>query len=136
MKLQLELFVEDVERSVAFYTGVLGFEVLKRKEDGYTALAQGEALIALNRRSTLHPSHLIHARPGEPLGRGVEVALLVEDVRATYDRVVARDWPQSTELTHQPWDPRISAFSIRTGTISGSAAKTSKRPTMRTGGWT
>ena len=103
MKLQLELFVEDVERSVDFYTGVLGFEVLKRKEDGYTALAQGEALIALNRRSTLHPTHPIHARPGEPLGRGVEIALMVEDVRATYDRVAARDWPRSTELTHQPW---------------------------------
>ena len=103
MKLQLELFVEDVERSLAFYTGVLGFEVLKRKEDGYTALAQGEAVIALNRRSTLDPTHPIHARPGEPLGRGVEIALMVEDVRATYDRVAAKDWPRSTELTHQPW---------------------------------
>ncbi len=103
MKLQLELFVEDVERSVDFYTGVLGFEVLKRKEDGYTALAQGQALIALNRRSTLDSTHPIHARPGEPLGRGVEIALMVEDVRATYDRVGARDWPRSTELTRQPW---------------------------------
>ena len=106
MKLQLELFVEDVERSLAFYTGVLSFEVLKRKEDGYTALAQGEALIALNRRSTLDSTHPIHARPGEPLGRGVEIALMVENVRATHDRVAARDWPRSTELTHQPWGAR------------------------------
>ncbi len=103
MKLQLELFVEDVDRSVAFYTGVLGFDVLKRKEDGYTALARGDALIALNRRSTLAPTHPNHARPGERLGRGVEIALMVEDVRATYDRVAARDWPRSTELTRQPW---------------------------------
>jgi uncharacterized glyoxalase superfamily protein PhnB len=33
----------------------------------------------------------------------VEIALMVEDVRATYDRVAASDWPRSTELTLQPW---------------------------------
>ncbi len=41
MRLQLELFVDDVERSLAFYNAVLGFRVKDRKEDGYTALALG-----------------------------------------------------------------------------------------------
>ena len=103
MRLHLELFVDDVGRSAAFFTGVLGFRIVKQTMDGYTALARGDAAISLNRRERLPADHPVHAHPGEPLGRGVEVVLYVEDVRAAYDDVVASGWPRSGELLLQPW---------------------------------
>ncbi len=103
MRLQLELFVDDVERSLAFYTAVLGFEVVRQAQDGYTALALGDAAISLNERRSLPADHPVQARPDEPLGRGVEVVLYVEDVQAAHDGVVASGWPRSSELALQPW---------------------------------
>lgn len=103
MRLQLELFVDDIERALAFYTGVLGFQVGKQTEDGYTALARGDAAISLNKRQSLPSDHPVQAGPGEPLGRGVEVVLYVEDVQAAYDGVVASGWPRSSELVLRPW---------------------------------
>lgn len=106
MRLQLELFVDDVERSRSFYAGVLGFQVGTQAEDGYAALAHGDAAISLNRRQSLPPDHPVQARPGEPLGRGVEVVLYVEGVQATCDGVVASGWPRSSELSLRPWGGR------------------------------
>ena len=103
MRLQLELFVEDVERSAVFYTGVLGFQIEKRNEDGYTALTRGDAAISLNKRQSLPAEHPVQARPGEPLGRGIEVVLYVKDIQATYHGVVASAWPRSSELSPRPW---------------------------------
>lgn len=106
MRLQLKLFVDDVERSLAFYTGVLDFRVSEQAEDGFTALARGDAAISLNRRQSLPADHPVQARSGEPLGRGVEVVLYVEDVQATYEGVVASGWPRSSELLLRPWGER------------------------------
>lgn len=103
MRLQLEFFVDDIERSLAFYTEVLGFQIRAQGEDGYIALARGDATISLNKRSSLPIDHPVQARPGEPLGRGVEVVLYVEDVHATYEGVVASGWPRSSELSLWPW---------------------------------
>jgi len=43
---KFELFVDDADRSIGFYTA-LGFEVAHRKEDGYTTLRSGSTVVAL-----------------------------------------------------------------------------------------
>ena len=46
MSLRLELFVQDMEQSIAFYVHILGFEVLRREED-YASLRKGTCLFGL-----------------------------------------------------------------------------------------
>ena len=103
MQIQPELFVADLDRSLAFYRDVLGFRILRQEASGFTELAQGDATLALNRLEVLGPDHPIRPSPGEPLGRGVELVLFVDDVAALHHDVAAKGWPLSTALTDQPW---------------------------------
>jgi catechol 2,3-dioxygenase-like lactoylglutathione lyase family enzyme len=103
MHLHIEFFVVDLERSTSFYTSVLGFSVVRRKPDGFTELALGDAIIALNDERILGPDHPARPASGERIGKGVEVVLVTEDVSDAYERVLASGWPISTPLTRQPW---------------------------------
>ena len=103
MELHVEFFVADLERSRDFYTRVLGFAITRQKDDGFTELRRGSAVLALNSETILNLDH--PARPGanERIGKGVEIVLVVEDLDAVYEQVLASQWPLSTPMTDQPW---------------------------------
>lgn len=101
--LQVELFVADLDASIAFYTRILGFEMGERQTDGYAPLANGPVGIALNARATLPEDHPIYLAPGERPGRGVEFVLWAADLHALYAHVQERGWPISGALQRQPW---------------------------------
>lgn len=103
MHLHIEFFVEDIARSRAFYTGILGFAVARQKADGFTELRRGSATIALNDRQILNPDHPARPAAGERIGKGVEVVLVEDSLEELYDHVLASGWPISTPLTKQPW---------------------------------
>jgi catechol 2,3-dioxygenase-like lactoylglutathione lyase family enzyme len=103
MELHVEFFVEDLARSREFYCAVLGFGIMRQKEDGFTELAQGAATLALNSLSILAPDHPARPGPQERIGKGVELVLLVEDLEEVYRHVLASGWPLSTPMTKQPW---------------------------------
>lgn len=102
-RLRLELFVDDLAGSLDFYTRVLGFTVRQQKAEGYAALARGDALIALNTRSSLSSDHPIRPAPDEGVGKGVEIVLVVEDIDAVHAHVLAPGWPISGALSRRPW---------------------------------
>ena len=54
MTLRLELFVDDIAASVDFYTRVLKFTTDRPYIDGYTPISNGEVLLGLNLRASLH----------------------------------------------------------------------------------
>jgi catechol 2,3-dioxygenase-like lactoylglutathione lyase family enzyme len=103
MHLHIEFFVEDLARSRDFYTGILGFSVVRQKIDGFTELSRGAATIALNAARILNPDHPTRPAAGERIGKGVEVVLVADNIRKAYDHVLASGWPISTPLTEQPW---------------------------------
>ena len=99
--LRLELFVEDIDASLAFYTEVLGFEEIETGTTGtYRPLRRGGARISVQHVSTLPPDHprVVYDHPG----LGVEIVLEVEDVEALYRHVKDR-WPLADELMDRPW---------------------------------
>lgn len=77
-----ELYVTDLETSLAFYCGLLGFEVeYARPEDRFAYLKRGAVSLMLEEpigRTWL-------AGPLErPFGRGMNLQIMVDDVRALY----------------------------------------------------
>jgi catechol 2,3-dioxygenase-like lactoylglutathione lyase family enzyme len=103
MELHIEFFVRDLPRSRDFYTRVLGFEIIRQQEDGFTELRRGSAVIALNDLAILKHGHPARPRLDERIGKGVEIVLVAEDLDAIYHHVLATGWPLSTPMTEQPW---------------------------------
>ncbi len=87
MTLRLELFVADMQKSIDFYTGVLGFERM-RGGPTYVPVRSGSVVIGLGPVANLPKPH--HFRPEvqqERRGLGTEIVLEVDDVQAFYLQV-------------------------------------------------
>ncbi len=97
--LRIEIFPRDLDPVVDFYTGVLGF-TLVRDERGqdwpYVALQRGDIRIGAARRDD--PVDLASRRPPT----GTEIVLEVDDVLAERERVAGR-WPLEEDLVVRPW---------------------------------
>lgn len=105
---RFELFVEDVERSLAFYGAVLGLQPPAGYDPrGYVPASMGRVRIGLQRRSALPDGHLFRPAHFEgPRGVGVEIVIEVDDVGAAFAR--ARDAAvthggQLEPLAARPW---------------------------------
>ena len=97
--LRIEIFPDDLDAAVDFYTRVLGFAVVRDQRDAespYVALRRGAIRIGAAHRSD----------PVEPRFRrpptGVEIVLEVPDVAAERDRV-ADLWPLEEDLVDRHW---------------------------------
>jgi catechol 2,3-dioxygenase-like lactoylglutathione lyase family enzyme len=87
MTVRLELFVTDMEKSIDFYTKVLGFERLNGQAD-YVPVRSGSVLIALGPAAGLPKKH--HFNPevhNSRRGLGVEIVLEVDDVKSFFEKV-------------------------------------------------
>lgn len=84
-----ELDVLDFEKSRAFYTDILGFEILyERPEELFAYLKREEAHIMLE--SASGPGRRFGSRDLErPLGRGMNLQILTTSATSLYERVTA-----------------------------------------------
>ena len=105
---RFELFVEDVQRSVAFYAATLGLQPAPDYDPrGYVPVSAGRLRIGLQRRSALPAGH--HFRPAHFAGSrgvGVEIVVEVDDVDAAFaparEAAVAHGG-QIEPLAARPW---------------------------------
>ncbi len=101
IELRLELFPADVDSTVAFYVGVLGFSITKddRPTGGrYVAVRRDGVLVGLAEAPVAGDSPEARRPP-----TGVEIVVEVDDVRAERDRIVAAGWPLDSDLEERPW---------------------------------
>lgn len=104
MHLRMELFVENMDRAIAFYRDVLGFTLLRRDE-GYASIHRGSVTLGIGPIAKLpdvggyFTRHKLRANRG----MGVEIVLEVEDIAAEYERVRATGWPLLDDLKDRPW---------------------------------
>jgi lactoylglutathione lyase len=110
MRLRLELFVNDLDASVAFYTGVLGFAVSRRSAD-YVSLRHGLVILGLGPLAKLLPPGAEPGLTGQQAvrkGSGVEIVLEVDSVEelvALHDQCQARA-VVADALRMRPWGLR------------------------------
>ena len=97
-----ELYVSDLDASLAFYLDVLGFRIdYERPEDRFAALNLGGAHIMLEEAPSL-----VHASPEEfrqgqwrqadmerPFGRGLNLEIEIDDIAAAIDQIAMSDYP-------------------------------------------
>ena len=104
MTLRLELFVTDMEKSIDFYTNVLGFERLNGQAN-YVPLRSGSVLIGLGPAAGLPKRH--HFNPEVQNGRrglGTEIVLEVDDVQGFFQKIKASGYKRLlSPLRKQSW---------------------------------
>jgi len=106
MSVRFELFVEDTRKSAAFYHRVLGFEGAMDSPD-YNPIQSGSVKIGICNAHKLWKGH--HFSPEALAGQkgaGVEIVLEVDDLDATYKRVVENGYPIRDGLAKRPWGLR------------------------------
>ncbi len=113
MGLRLELFVEDMETSIAFYTRVLAFDLTRLEPGDYASLRRGDVVLGLGPVAKLPEEGGYFGRDisARRRGLGVEIVLEVDDVREWSDRVAETGHPILEPLQDRPWgleDFRIS----------------------------
>jgi lactoylglutathione lyase len=100
MSLRFEIFPEDLDVIVDFYTRVLRFRLTEDRRgepDAYVALQRGSVRVGALR------SAAPDARAARVPPAGVELVLEVDDVAGERDRVVAAGWPLEEDLQDRPW---------------------------------
>jgi len=101
MTLRFELFVEDVARSVDFYTQIMGFKVIKAN-DTYHSLNRDGVTIGIGQARHLAENH--YFRPEittQRKGLGVEIVFEVDNVEAFYHEIQASGYLIAEELTRR-----------------------------------
>jgi lactoylglutathione lyase len=109
MTVRFELFVADRDRSIDFYTTVLGFEV-ERSGESYSSMRCGSVTIGLGRQQDLPPSGegpgFTRQRLARDRGAGVEIVLETPELDAVYQRVRQHGYPLAAPMKDQPWGLR------------------------------
>jgi lactoylglutathione lyase len=100
MTVRYEIFPDDLDATVDFYTRVLGFSVTKDQRDApqaYVAMQRDAVRVGAARREV----------PGAPAERrppvGTETVLEVDDLAGERSRVLAAGWPLEEDLEVRPW---------------------------------
>ena len=107
-----ELWCSNFDRSLAFYTDLLGFSVTQRRGDDWHAyLERGGAQLMIAHwplDGVWEPAPL-----EKPYGRGMNLFIWVDDVHALYDRVLSAGIQPFVEL-HTDWYWRTDRMDQRT----------------------
>lgn len=104
------LFVEDLERTLAFYVDKVGLP-LRFRAEGYVELAvEGSKFALLARSRVPELAGSAHAaRPASGAHEG-SVTLLVQDVNRTYHELTARGVSFLAAPKDRPWGQRTAYF--------------------------
>ena len=87
MRLRMELFVDDMDASIAFYSQLLGFR-LARRDAGYAVVRRGHVVLGIGLLANTG-----WAGAGASRGAGVEIVLELDEVAevsALYEHCAAR----------------------------------------------
>ena len=103
------LYVPDVALAVAFYESAFGVQRRFVHESGtYAELATGATALAFSDESVAPNKGFFEPNRPEKKAASAEVAFVVDDVRAAFDRAVSRGAIVVSEPVDQPWGQTVS----------------------------
>jgi catechol 2,3-dioxygenase-like lactoylglutathione lyase family enzyme len=87
-----ELLVIDLAKSKQFWCGLCGFGIVfERRDEGFATVEKDGAQIMLEERG--HGRNWITAPLDPPLGRGLNIQIIVRDLIPILDALEAAGWP-------------------------------------------
>ena len=101
------LIVEDLERTLQFYTGVLGLRLGHRSGD-YAQLDTGATRLALYTRGAMAKTLSMSLDAPAANAPGFEIGFKVADVDAAFSELVARGAPAVVPPTDRFWGQRTA----------------------------
>jgi lactoylglutathione lyase len=102
----IALFVSDVQRSVAFYRDILGFQFTKPPKDSGCEGRSGDLKIGIYDRSWL--AELFRDRGRQPIsGNPFLLSMTVSDLDAVYQDLLAAKVEAIAPPTEMSWGQRI-----------------------------
>lgn len=101
------LIVADLDRAVAFYTGVLGIPLAQRAE-AYAQFDTGTTRLGLYTREAMSETLALDLTPPARHSPGFEIGFKVPDVDAAYATLVERGAQPQTPPTTRPWGQRTA----------------------------
>lgn len=101
------LVVDDLDRSLAFYVGLLGLP-LGHRVGPYAQLATGRTRLALYERHAMAETLKAPLRAPDLEAPGFEVGFKVEDVDAAYEELLEAGVRGVVEPTTRPWGQRTA----------------------------
>ncbi|KEF61424.1 uncharacterized protein A1O9_02990 [Exophiala aquamarina CBS 119918] len=97
--LRIELFPSDLQRSIGFYSNILGFALLKLK--GNYAYLGRDAIFIGAIEATSSETIEEQARYRQPT-KGVETVLEVDDLKRERDSIMGKCWKLDADIHSQP----------------------------------
>lgn len=101
------LVVEDLDRALAFYVGVLGLP-LGHRSGPYAQLSTGRTRLAMFERAAMAETLRSELRPPDPRAPAFEVGFKVPDCDAAYGELVEAGAEGACEPTDRPWGQRTA----------------------------
>ncbi|MED2186006.1 VOC family protein [Bacillus wiedmannii] len=102
MHFRLELFVEDLQKSIRFYEEILGLAFSKKNETGAMVKLEDLALL-LTPDYILNENHYLKKGGLNPKGKGVEVIIVFDNIEQLYQHVLEKNYPVESNLKTQSW---------------------------------
>lgn len=103
------IYVPEVERAVAFYGRAFGLPCRFVHESGtYAELETGATALAFADEAALGHQAVFESNRGDKRAPGAELALVVADVRAAFDRAVSSGATVVAEPAQKPWGQTVS----------------------------
>ena len=107
MPLVPELYVSDVQKSLAFYVDVLGFAIeWQRPEEGFAAIRLEDCCFMLEQHNSLEEASSEELSSGDwitakleyPFGRGINFEITLTDIEQIYTNLKAISYPIKLDL--------------------------------------
>ncbi len=99
------LVVEELDRSLRFYTEVLGLE-LRSRSGAFAQLETGQTRLALYERRAMADTLGRAIRAPDPDAPGFEIGFVVDDADAAYAELVGAGAAPVTPPADRPWGQR------------------------------
>lgn len=102
-KFRLELFVNDLEKSVHFYQNILRLPQGAKSDTSVRFDAEDFSLL-LSDQSILPETHYFSSEKWkQPKGTGVELVIVVPNIHQVYQHIQNEKYPIYENIKKQPW---------------------------------
>ncbi|WP_444684604.1 VOC family protein [Alkalicoccus luteus] len=103
---RIELYVSDIDQSLAFYQHVIGLNMQDRNDRCGRFNTEGFSLLVTSEEVLKKDHYFYRSNPTDDKGRGIEIIIVVEDAETVLNRCIDYGYALETKIVTYPWNMR------------------------------